>query len=92
MARVKSFLLKNPESLVTLENPSIGIAVKRRHVDSMFAKQKHTDSVKNLFQALADYGRLDHIGKVIGVFEEIMKAYHSEILVKVSSYQVNYIQ
>lgn len=88
MTKIKSFIGKNSDIQNFLENPSIGREGKKKVVESLLSKQKYSELVINLFRVMADNGRLDNSLKVISSFEQIMKAHHSEISVKIISHKV----
>lgn len=86
--KVKSFIVKNQEMKLFLENPTIGRDSKKDVVVSMLSKQKYSDLIVNFFKALADNGRLNDSLKVINSFDQLMKDYNSEIQVRIVSNQV----
>ncbi len=91
VSKVKSFILKNQDMQIFLENPSIGRESKKDTVVSMLSKQKYSDLLVNFFKAMSDNGRLSDCLKIITTFEEIMKEYNSIVHVRVVSNQVLFI-
>ncbi|KAJ3179715.1 ATP synthase F0 subcomplex subunit OSCP atp5 [Gaertneriomyces sp. JEL0708] len=82
--RVKDLFTKNEDMKTTLESPLVDKQTKKDALKSLLSG-KYSDVTKNLFDAMAENGRLDHTSKVLTAFEELMAAHRKEVPVTVIS-------
>ncbi|KAI9008083.1 ATP synthase delta subunit-domain-containing protein [Gaertneriomyces semiglobifer] len=82
--RVKDLFNKNEDMKTTLESPLVDKQTKKDALKSLLSG-KYSDVTKNLFDAMAENGRLDHTTKVLTAFEELMAAHRKEVPVTVIS-------
>jgi F-type H+-transporting ATPase subunit O len=72
-----------------LENPTINREKKMEGVTALLAKAgKPNTLTKNLFETLAENGRLEQTPKVIAAYAELMSAHRNELPMVITSAKV----
>nr|ABO26647.1 ATP synthase, H+ transporting, mitochondrial F1 complex, o subunit [Haliotis discus discus] len=79
-------LLQKDKKLAELiANPSLKRAEKKVVLEGVLKKQNVSPLTLNLFGALAENGRINKVGGVIGAFAKIMSAHRGEVVCKVTT-------
>ncbi|KAJ3086623.1 hypothetical protein HK100_008643, partial [Physocladia obscura] len=85
LVKIGTFIDKDIRIQSFLETPIIDRATKKEGVAAILASGKYSELTNNLFQVLAENGRLDLSKKVISSFGTLMTAHRGEISVVVTS-------
>ncbi|KAK9767931.1 ATP synthase F0 subcomplex subunit OSCP atp5 [Basidiobolus ranarum] len=85
LTRIGGFIEKNPKVQFFLDNPTLGRKQKKDGIEHLFKEYKYSEVTKNLFDLLADNGRLNQTTKIIGAYRSLMMAQRGEVLVTVTS-------
>ncbi|ORY04609.1 F1 complex, OSCP/delta subunit of ATPase [Basidiobolus meristosporus CBS 931.73] len=85
MTRIGGFIEKNPKIQFFLENPTLSRDQKKAGLELLFKEYKYSEVTRNLFELLADNGRLNETTKIISAYRSLMMAQRGEVLVTVTS-------
>ncbi|RKP24118.1 OSCP/delta subunit of ATPase, partial [Syncephalis pseudoplumigaleata] len=83
--RLKTAIEKDKDVQSFLGNPTIGRVQKRQGVDALLKKGKYSEVTTNLFNLLAENGRLSETTKIIGAYQSLMMAHRGEVLAVITS-------
>jgi len=84
LASFKAAMTPGSAAAELVTNPCIPRAEKFKAVEALMEKAKYSDSTKQFFLTIADNGRLNELGNIMGKFEEIQRAAKGEIHAEVT--------
>ncbi|KAJ3189556.1 ATP synthase subunit O, mitochondrial [Irineochytrium annulatum] len=82
---LRSIIDRDPKIQSFLETPIMDRTAKKQGVDRMLSQGKYSEITQNFFSLLAENGRLDQTGKIMGAFHQILMAHRGEVPVVVTS-------
>ncbi|KAI9595626.1 OSCP/delta subunit of ATPase [Syncephalis fuscata] len=85
LTRIKGIVEKDEGIQSFLKNPTVDRKQKRQGVDSLLNKGKYSEVTTNLFDLLAENGRLGETTKIIDAYSSLMMAHRGEVLATVTS-------
>lgn len=85
LKHIQALLKKEPKLSEFIANPSVKRAVKRDVLSATFKKQNLSPVTINLFDALADNGRLNKLQGFFNAFSKIMSAHRGEVICTVTT-------
>ncbi|RHZ88114.1 hypothetical protein Glove_26g140 [Diversispora epigaea] len=85
LKQIKTVINKDSKIRALLEDPSLNRNDKKRTVQELLKQGKYCDTTKNLFDLLADTGRLNESSKIIDAYISLMTAHRGEIPVTITS-------
>lgn len=88
LKQVATVLNKEKSLQDILLNPTLNREAKKKGVQEIFKAGKYSDLTQNLFQTLAENGRLNVSLKIIDSYFQLMTAYRGEMPVIITSAKV----
>lgn len=88
MGRIRTAIKQSEQFQKLLANPTIGRELKKGYVGQLMAKERYSETAMNFFKVLAENGRLSMVGKVLGNFDDLIKAKRGEVQVIITAASV----
>lgn len=88
LKQVQSVVAKDKKVQSLLEDPTINRSTKKAGVQQLMKSGKYSKITSNLFETLAENGRLVETQKVIAAYHELMGAHRNELNVVITSAKV----
>ncbi|KAI8583005.1 hypothetical protein K450DRAFT_225868 [Umbelopsis ramanniana AG] len=85
LKQVSSVVAKDKSVQTLLENPTLNRSTKKQGVQQLMKSGKYSKITSNLFETLAENGRLAETQKVIAAYQELMSAHRNELNVVITS-------
>ncbi|KAL1918218.1 uncharacterized protein VTP21DRAFT_3484 [Calcarisporiella thermophila] len=85
LKQIHSVIEKDPKVKSFLEDPSQNREHKRASVNALLGKGKYSEITRNLFDLLAENGRLGETPKIINAYQSLMMAHRRELPVTITS-------
>jgi len=85
LKQVRSVIDKDARILGFLEDPSLSRQQKKAGVRELLGRSKYGEVTKNLFDVLAENGRLNETPRIIESYLSLMAAYRGEVPVVITS-------
>jgi F-type H+-transporting ATPase subunit O len=88
LKQVQGVVAKDKSVQTLLENPTLNRSTKKQGVQLLMKSGKYSKITSNLFETLAENGRLAETQKVIAAYQELMSAHRNELNVVITSAKV----
>ncbi|CAG8591654.1 11179_t:CDS:2 [Diversispora eburnea] len=82
LKQIKLVINKDSKIRALLEDPSLNRNDKKRTVQELLKQGKYCDTTKNLFDLLADNGRLNESSKIIDAYISLMTAHRGGLMIE----------
>lgn len=88
MEKIRGAIEKSTAIRQMIGNPTIQKGEKMRMVNDLLARQNYPQVIGNFFASLVENGRLDQTVKIMGCFEELVRAHKGIVEVRITTAKV----